>query len=160
MIHSLGKSFDKLLDFFASLACLIIFFQVISVSLEVILRYFFDLSFPWIMTINEWGLVYIAFLGAAWLQREGGHVGDSSISMIFPEIVRKIMTVIGNLLAIGSCLIITIYGSIVTHQKYVDGVYDYFKIEYVPVYLVFMVIPFGGFLWLIQILRGIFKKHK
>lgn len=158
MKHTLERCFDKTLNFFASLACLIILFQVLSVSAEVFLRYFFKISFPWVMTINEWGLVYIAFLGAAWLQREGGHVGDSSISVIFPLSIRKLMSLIGDVLAIGSCLVLTVYGLIVTHQKYINGVYDYFKIEYIPVYLVFMVIPFGGFLWLIQIIRGIIKR--
>ena len=38
-------------------------FQVISVSVEIICRYFFNISFSVITPLNEWSLVYLTFVG-------------------------------------------------------------------------------------------------
>ena len=37
-------------------------FQVVSVSVEIICRYFFDISFSIITPLNEWSLVYLTFV--------------------------------------------------------------------------------------------------
>ena len=80
--------FDRLLDACAWLACLLLVFQVVSVSAEVVARYFFGVSFGAVTALNEWSLVFLTFLGAAWLQREGGHTSDNSLLAMFPAWVR------------------------------------------------------------------------
>jgi hypothetical protein len=67
-----GRIFDRVLDACAWIGCAMLAFQVVSVSVEIICRYFFNISFSIITPLNEWSLVYLTFLGAAWLQREGG----------------------------------------------------------------------------------------
>ena len=64
-------------------------FQVISVSVEIVCRYFFNISFSIITPLNEWSLVYLTFVGVAWLQREGGHTSDDSIVTLLPPWVNS-----------------------------------------------------------------------
>src|SRR5258708_8155356 len=79
-----GRAFDRLLNACAWIGCALLGFQVVSVSVEIICRYFFDISFSVITPLNEWSLVYLTFLGAAWLQREGRHTSDDSLAALLP----------------------------------------------------------------------------
>ena len=58
-----GRAFDRLLDTCAWVGCAMLAFQVISVSVEIICRYFFYISFSVITPLNEWSLVYLDVLG-------------------------------------------------------------------------------------------------
>ncbi|MVA96951.1 TRAP transporter small permease subunit [Nitratireductor sp. CAU 1489] len=155
----LGRGFDRLLDCLALLGCALIMFQVISVSLEVTARYFLGISFGWVTSLNEWSLVFLTFLGAAWLQREGGHTSDDSIIQMFPAPIRLIARYVAWALALITCGVLTWYGVRVTWQNYLSNAYDFFKIREVPLFYIYAVIPFGGFLWLIQVLRSILQAH-
>lgn len=150
-----GRVFDRLLDIMAWLGCVLIMFQVISVSLEVVSRYFLGVSFSWVTSLNEWSLVFLTFLGVAWLHREGGHTADDSIIMFFPSWVKVMFRYIGWAIAIFTCVALTWFGTKVTIDNYNRNTYDFFKLKEVPVFYVYMIIPIGSFLWLIQIIRSI-----
>jgi|SRR5690625_755916 len=155
-----GRFFDRLLNFFMAIGCFIIIFQVISVSIDVAARYFFGISLLWVMPVNEWGLVYLTFLGAAWLQREKGHVGDDSIATMLPRPIALFFRFLGVVLAIASCVVLLGYGSYVTWELFQKNTYDFFKLQWVPLYVVYLVIPFGSALWLIQIIRELYQSIK
>ncbi len=150
-----GHIFDRVLDACAWIGCLCIAFQVLTVSLEVVARYFFGVSFGWVTSLNEWSLVALTFLGVAWLQREGGHTSDDSMVRIFPAWVRPAGQILGHGLAILTCLVLVWYGTKVTLENYRSGAYDFFKMKEIPVFWIYAVIPLGSLLWLIQILREI-----
>lgn len=156
----LGRMFDRLLNIMAWLGCALIMFQVISVSLEVIVRFFFGFSFGWVTSLNEWSLVFLTFLGVAWLQREGGHTSDDSIAQLLPVWVRTIFRYIGWGIAIFTCAALTWYGALATIHNYNQGNYDFFKLREVPVFYIYAIIPIGSLLWLIQIIRSIiYDRH-
>ena len=54
-----SRAFDRLLDACAWVGCALLGFQVVSVSVEIICRYFFDISFSVVTPLNEWSLVSI-----------------------------------------------------------------------------------------------------
>ncbi|MDN2564645.1 TRAP transporter small permease [Aquibium sp. A9E412] len=151
----LGRSFDRLLDCLALVGCALIMFQVVSVSFEVIVRYFFGFSLGWVTSLNEWSLVFLTFLGVAWLQREGGHTSDDTIVQMFPAPVRAMARYVAWGLALLTCAVLTWYGAKVTWQNYVNENYDFFKIREVPLFYIYAVIPLGSLLWLIQLVRSI-----
>src|SRR5690606_199693 len=156
----LGLAFDRLLNFFMAVGCLIIVFQVVSVSLDVAGRFFFNTSFLWVTPVNEWGLVYLTFLGAAWLQREKGHVGDDSVASLLPASFNRVFKFLGVVLALLSCAVLVVYGVYVSWQLYEKNTYDFFKMESVLLYVVYVVIPFSELLWLNQIIREIVGEYK
>jgi TRAP-type C4-dicarboxylate transport system permease small subunit len=155
-LRAAGESaFDRVLDGCAWIACALLLFQVASVSLDVVLRYFFNVSIGWITALNEWSLVYVAFLGAAWLEREGGHTADDSILELLGPWAKKASQRIGWALGVFVCAVLVWYGAKVTWNNYVSGAYDFFKLREVPVFWIYLVIPFGCLLWLLQLLRRI-----
>ena len=151
----MGRAFDRLLDALALMCCALVMFQVISVSAEVVIRYLFGFSYGWVTALNEWSLVLLTFGGAAWLQREGGHTSDDSILHLFPAPVQALAHYLGWLLAIATCVVLTWFGAKLTWENYVNEAYDFFKLREVPIFYIYAAIPFGSFLWLVQILRSI-----
>jgi TRAP-type C4-dicarboxylate transport system permease small subunit len=148
-----GRLFDRLLDICAGIGCALLAFQVISVSVEIICRYFFDISFSVITPLNEWSLVYLTFVGVAWLQREGGHTSDDSIVVLLPRWVNVAAQWLGFAIAIVTCALLTWYGALATWDNYSKNTYDFFKLPDVPIFIVYLIIPLGSLLWLIQLLR-------
>jgi TRAP-type C4-dicarboxylate transport system permease small subunit len=148
-----GRIFDGVLDTCAWIGCGMLAFQVVSVSVEIVCRYFFNISFSIITPLNEWSLVYLTFLGAAWLQREGGHTSDDSIVELMPWWVNWATRRFGWVLAIVTCALLTWYGALASWDNFAKKTYDFFKLPNVPIFLVYMVIPFGSLLWLLQLLR-------
>jgi len=148
-----GRVFDRLLDTCAWVGCAMLAFQVVSVSVEIICRYFFYISFSVITPLNEWSLVYLTFLGVAWLQREGGHTSDDSIVTLLPPWVNWAARRLGWIVAIVTCGLLTWYGALATWENYSKNAYDFFKLPGVPIFYVYLVIPVGSLLWLIQLLR-------
>ena len=155
MRSTLEKGFDRILDGCAWLACALLVFEVTSVSLDVILRYFFGISLAWISAFNEWSLVYIAFLGAAWLEREDGHTRDDSMLDWLGSWARASSGWISWVLGVGVCAFLVWYGAKVTWSNYEKNVYDFFKLREVPIFWVYIIIPIGSLLWLLQLLRRI-----
>jgi len=148
-----GRFFDRLLDTCAWIGCALLGFQVISVSVEIICRYFFNISFSVITPLNEWSLVYLTFVGVAWLQREGGHTSDDSIVALLPPWVNLMTRWLGWGLAIVTCGLLTWYGALATWDNFSKNAYDFFKLPNFPIFYVYLIIPVGSLLWLIQLLR-------
>jgi TRAP-type C4-dicarboxylate transport system permease small subunit len=148
-----GRAFDRVLDGCAWVACALLVFQVVSVTVDVLLRYFFNVSLGVITALNEWSLVFVAFLGAAWLEREGGHTSDDSILELLGPGAKKVSAWASWLLGVAVCAVLVWYGAKVTWNHYATQTYDFFKLREVPVFWIYLVIPLGCLLWLAQLLR-------
>jgi len=48
--------------------------MMLAISYAVMMRYAWNQTVPWIVEISSYLMLYITFLGTAWLQRKGGHV--------------------------------------------------------------------------------------
>jgi len=147
------KALDRTLDTMAVLAGLCLVFQVVSISVDVSLRYFFGAPIKAVISLNEWSLLYIAFLAAGWLQRESGHVRIDIVLNLLGRRGTLFADLFGLALGIAACSVLTWFGFKVTVEKYTSGVYDFFKLEDVPIWPVYLAIPLGAFLWLLQLLR-------
>ncbi|MEM0488165.1 MAG: TRAP transporter small permease [Thermoproteota archaeon] len=66
--------FDWLLHCLMTIGAVIIVLDAIVVSLDVLARYMFNFTCVQLFEIVEFSLLWMTFLGAAWLLQEGGHV--------------------------------------------------------------------------------------
>jgi TRAP-type C4-dicarboxylate transport system permease small subunit len=66
--------FDRIIDFMALLAGILLVAAVLIVCWEIGMRYFFQKPLVWMVEVCEYILFSIAFLGAPWLLKKGGHV--------------------------------------------------------------------------------------
>jgi C4-dicarboxylate transporter DctQ subunit len=143
------KIFDQCLDFLSSLAGAILIFIMLSVCLEVIMRYFFNRPLIWVTEVTECLLLYITFLGTAWLLREDGHVTvDIVLNRLRPRVAAflgVVNSVIGSLVA----LVLTWYGALVMWDKFQRNVYTPSIME-IPIAAIIVIIPVGSVMLLTQ----------
>lgn len=150
-----GRLLDRLAEASAFVACLLLVFQVAAICLDVLLRLAIDRPITGVIALTEWSLLYVAFLGAAWLQRENGHVRVDIFRSVFPQAISRgieIGTILMGLAVTGA---LVWFGTQVTWIKLVEFERDFFKLPWMPLYPIYAVIPFGALLWFLMLLRSL-----
>ena len=147
-----GRVLDKLLAFLAGLAGLLLLFITFSISYAILARFVGFASPVWVVQFNEYALLWLTFLGTAWLLAKDKHVSIDLVTRLLPVYGRVILSLLHNLAGAVLCAVFTGYGALVTWDQFHRGVTDVQAIDF-PKYLVLMVIPLGFFLLTAQFLR-------
>ncbi len=122
------------------------------VTIDVILRYFLRRPIGWSLEITEYALLWITFLGAAWVLKREGHVKmDLVLTRFNPRNQRRLNFITSAIGAI-TCLIFTWYGVTVTWDSFQMGLIMPTALRPHRGYIL-AVIPVGSFLLFIQFLR-------
>jgi TRAP-type C4-dicarboxylate transport system permease small subunit len=154
-ISKLGRVFDFAIDKMARLADVILIFLMLSVCADVILRYFFNRPQAWVAEISEYLLLYITFLGAAWVLKNEGHViVDVLVAQVSPT-TRLIFGIISSVIGAFVLLVVLWFGTLETLDLFKRGVHNPSVLEFPKAPLV-AIIPFGSLFFMIQFLRRTF----
>lgn len=148
----LERLFDRLCDLCAALAGAIVLGMLVVVSADIFLRYAFSRPLSWGVAFTEYGLLYMVFLGAGWLQREHGHVSVDLLTGSLPSALSRPLARITALVGAGSFALLAWYGWQVTRNQFMRGSVTPDLLS-VPQYLITMVIPFGALLLALVFLR-------
>ena len=155
-IAELGKKandiFDHSLGYMAFLAAILLIFITLSVTAGVVMRYLLERPIIWVVEISQYSLLFIAFLGAAWVLKRERHVKmDLLIEHLGPR-NKNILNIITSTLAAITCLVVTWYSLLST--------VTYFQLDYftptileVRQWILLAIIPVGSFLLFIQFIR-------
>jgi TRAP-type C4-dicarboxylate transport system permease small subunit len=144
--------FDKIMDIMAFLAGIILIFILFSVSMEVIFRDIFDISQMWVTEVTECLLLYITFLGAAWLLREDGHVKvDILVTHLRPR-TGAFLGIISSVIGTIASVVITVFGFSLTLHYFLKGTYTPTALE-IPLSWIIVIIPVGSLMLSIQFVR-------
>ncbi len=152
---SVATFFDSVINLCASLSGFLLVFTTLSVCLEVVMRYFINRPLTWVDEITEYILLYITFLGTAWVLKRDEHVVFDVLLTRVGEKSRAVLGFISSILCIPVCLVLIWYGSQVAWDHYQRGVYNPTLLEF-PKGLVIAIIPLGSLLLLVQFLRRIY----
>ncbi len=152
MTRILGKSLDRIENFFAFLGGVLLVIAVSSVVFQVIARYFFGLTFIWINEVNEYILLYVPFLGAAWLLRYNGHVTVDLIVRVLPPRIKKASNILVAVLGGIVSAVLVWYGTLVTIEAYARGTVSTTSTQIPLVYLL-VIIPVGSLILLLEFFR-------
>ena len=147
----LDSLLDRLNSVMAWIAALAIIFMMFAISYAVIMRYVWNKPVPWIVEISSYLMLYITFLGTAWLQRKGGHV---EVDLFTGRLKPRVRAAFKTITSLGGAVvgfILAWKGSLVT--------VDYFQrdvtaigILNTPQFLLMGIIPIGGFLLMVEFL--------
>ncbi|MBW8036676.1 MAG: TRAP transporter small permease subunit [Planctomycetes bacterium] len=152
MARKLNLVFGGTIKFLAFLAGVLLIFMMFSVSLEVVLRYFFDRPMMGLLEVIQVILLYITFLGVAWVLKLEGHAKmDLVLNLLNPRAQSLLNTITSSICAM-ICLVITWYGALVTWEHLQKGLYLVGVLD-IPSGLRLMIIPVGTLLLFIQFLR-------
>lgn len=151
-MKKLLEIFDRIMNIMMFLAGIILIFIMLSVGLEVVLRTFFNRPQIWVTEVTEVMLLYITFLGSAWLLREGGHVKvDIILNHLKPKTIA-FLGIISSIIGIFVSITLTVFGFSVTLDYLHRGIYTPTAME-IPVSAIIVVIPIGGLMLFLQFIR-------
>ena len=155
-----GTVFDRILGIMSAVGMVMIMFMMLAICAHVGMRYIFGTPLNWVIDVSTILLLYIAFLAAAWLLREEGHVAvDFILAQLKPR-HQVLLQVINSLICVAVCAIITLYGVKETNTVWKLDLYVDMPLE-PPQWIVIIIIPLGSILLLIQFIRrthGFLKK--
>ncbi|MBW2609295.1 MAG: TRAP transporter small permease [Deltaproteobacteria bacterium] len=146
------RVFDFLLSFLAIMGMCIMTAMMLAVCWEVLSRYFLGRGTEWVIEFCEYALLYITFLGAAWLLKREGHVEMDLITIRLKQKMQTTIKGIVSILVAILCLLFTWFGSIVTLDHFRRGLHQPTAVG-PPDFPIFAVIPIGFFLLFVQFLR-------
>ena len=153
IMKRLEKIFDSILGILAFICGIIFIFIMTSVCIDVLMRYFLNRPMQWVIEISEYLLVYLTFLGTAWVLKQDGHVSVDILVAGMKSKPRMITGIISSLIGALVCLVIFWYGSVETWGNFQRGVRIPSIMEF-PKAPILAVIPFGSFFLMIQFIRN------
>ena len=153
---NLKNIYNRIIELGALIAGVLLIFLMLSVTLEVALRYFLGRPTSWVMEICGYILLYIPFLVAAWILRRDGHVRmDLVIGTLSPK-VQSLVNAITSFVSAVICLLLTWYGIKATLYFSKMG-YKTPTILMLPKSMIITIIFVGSFLLSVQFLIEAFK---
>lgn len=147
-----GTIFDYIIGSLTYLAAAILTFIMLAVVWDVIARAVASQPLRWVLEFSEYSLLYITFLGTAWVLKLERHViVDIGLNQ-FGLKTRALLNVATSILGAIICAILAWYGWDVAWEHLVKGFYQPTVIR-PPDFPIFVIIPIGSFLLSIQFLR-------
>lgn len=143
---------DRIIELAALLAAILIVLTMLAINADVVWMHLLGGSIIWVLEIATFCLLYITFLGAAWLLKREGHVKmDLVLTRLKPR-AQATLNVITSIFGIIICLVLVWWGVKVTWEHFQEGYYIRSLINY-PTWVLIAIIPVGSFLFFIQFLR-------
>ncbi len=147
-----GKIFDRLLSVLVVLSSILLAAIWLLLCAEVVSRYFWSKPMGWPSEIAIYNLVWICFLGSAWLLRKDGHVSvNVLISKLSTENAARINGLISIICTI-LCLVVAWYSGMVTLELFQANV-KFPTILELPKGPIEMIVPIGSLLLSVQFAR-------
>jgi C4-dicarboxylate transporter DctQ subunit len=149
-------AWERCLDFASGVAFWVagvfLLFTVVSVTSDVIMRYYFGSPLNWLTEIIETLMLYITFLGGAWVTKERSHVTVDIVLARLSEVNRERCLFLSSLVAAAVCVVLTVFGFRTTLDYYLRGVHSMTVME-LPEAPKLAVIPAGALLMMGQFLK-------
>ena len=137
---------------FAAVATAIFVALTLSICAEVLMRYGFDRPISWVVEISEYALLWITFLGAPYVLREGGHVRVDILMQHLSPAGLRFCGLLASASGAVSMLALGVFGTHVTLTEFARHSFKPTGID-VPTWIVVSVIPFGSVVMLVRFIR-------
>jgi C4-dicarboxylate transporter, DctQ subunit len=113
---------DQVIDFMAAVAGILLVVAVLLVCIEIIMRYFFRKPQVWSVEMCEYILFALAFLGAPWLLKKGGHVSVDVVTERLTGRAREYLGLFACGIGVLISAVITWFSIVAAWDCYVTGV--------------------------------------
>jgi len=144
--------FDYVLGSLTYLAAAILTFIMLAICWDVIARALIKAPLQWVLEFSEYSLLYMTFLCTAWVLKNERHViVDIGLNSLNPK-TRAMFNVVTSSLGAIICAFLVWYGWDVSWEHLVKGFFQPTVIR-PPDFPIFVIIPTGSFLLVIQFVR-------
>ncbi len=153
LLSKVGAIFDRTLDLSFIATGVLVIFMMLSVGMEVTLRFLRGGTvLTWVMEVSEYSLLFMTFLGSAWMLRGERHVKmDLVLTRLNPG-ARAVLNFITSILGAIICFVLVWYGVKVTWEFLQTGVVIFTELQPLK-WPILAVIPVGCFFLFVQFLR-------
>jgi TRAP-type C4-dicarboxylate transport system permease small subunit len=152
----MGKIFDKILVILFWMAGGLLIFSTVGTCADVILRYCFNRPIHWMLEMTEYIMLYIPFLGAAFVLKEDGHIRVDILITRLSKRKRCFMDIVASFIGGMVMFTYTWFGGQVALESYKRGVPSLESLK-TPMFLILMIIPIGGFFFAVQFFRQAYR---
>lgn len=98
----------------------ILLVMLILTTINVVARYVFLSSMPFVEELTRLGLMILSLVGAAVAAKRGAHLGLSALTDLFPNKAQKYINLIGDVVASVFCVVIIYYGYFMVVSEYTN----------------------------------------
>lgn len=152
VISTIYDIYNRCIGSLAFLAGVLIIVIMLSVFVDVTLRYFLNRPIVWVLEASEYTLVYVTFLGTAWLLSKDGHVKvDIIVSALKPR-AQTYLNLATSVLMVIICGLLVWYGTQTTLSHFHRHIMS-LKYFSTPKFALLAIIPAGSLLLLIESVR-------
>ena len=144
--------FDRIVNALFFVAGALIAFFMLAICWDVIARSLWGEPLKWVLEFSEYGLLFITFLGTAWVLRSEGHVSIDIVLGHLSSRKRLLLTAVISLVGAVICAFLVYWGGFVSIDCLQRELYQPTPMQ-IPDFPLFMIIPVGSFLLFIQFLR-------
>jgi len=158
------KGIEKFNDYLEKgtimLICLLMAAMIVIVFSQVVARYVFSTTYPWMEEMSRFIMIWLAFTGAAVMLRKGGHIAVTVVRNLLPFRIRQLMFLVDRLLITISLAVLIYYGAIIS-LRYLPRTPVTMDFPMTYVYMVFPLTFTLMFFFLIEdIVRVVFAPKK
>jgi TRAP-type C4-dicarboxylate transport system permease small subunit len=155
VLSRLGRLWDRVLDVMALLSAVAMTCTLLFTFAGVVSRYVFGRAQAWTVEVSEYLLLYMVFLGGAWLLREDGHVRMDLLVQNLQGAKRELLEVLLFVISTALVGVVAYYGVVVTWEAYASGSLHSVSSLRPRVYLLLLPIPVGGVCLFVECLRRV-----
>jgi C4-dicarboxylate transporter, DctQ subunit len=148
----MGKFIDYVSKLFALVAGVLLLLITVFIGYVIFARIVGISSPAWIVQFTEYALLWITFLGTAWVLGRGRHVSIDLITSRLTPRGKVILHTVHSAVGCGVCAVLCWFGFLTTWSMFQRGVTDVQVVD-VAKYKVVLIIPLGFFLLALQFLR-------
>lgn len=121
----------------------------------VFMRYVFLRPFAWLEEVQLWCMVWLIYLGAGAVYRNGGHIAIEILVDAFPQKIQKIIAAAVNVFMAAVLIFLMVQGGRLVAQMVQTGrATSYTKVPYA---LIYTAIPVGCFLMFLNMLMELYQ---
>jgi TRAP-type transport system small permease protein len=124
-VKSISRLFDCLLEKLFFAACAVLFFMMLMICADVLLRNTPLVKslhgLPWADEVSEYMLYLMTMLAAPWLLRQGRHIRVDILLHAIPARVGWYCEWITDVIALACCLVMVVAGTEATYTSYSSG---------------------------------------
>ena len=146
------RVFDLIVNAGAVLAAVLLVGVMLAATVKVVFRYGLEKGLIGVDQFSGTMLLYITFLGAAWVLRREEHVTIDLLSGALRPPVRRYLSILSSVLGVLICLCLVVFGTLEVISSLQKGIRIPAEIE-IPRAINTVVIPLGCLFLGLQFLR-------
>ena len=159
LIFVLDAIYNRCIDYLFYLSEVLIGLLMLVIVVDVTLRYTIKSALLWGFEFTEYALIYLTFLGTAWLLRGHHHVKMDVLMNVLKPVPVAYLNFIASIILIITCIMLIWFGSTLTADNIQNNIMSV-KYYSIPKFILVIIIPISSVLLLVQALKQAFGKYK